>query len=61
MVECNNAARQILKFDSQPSTGTKPSLAYQEKGQIIALADTRLDGGERARAASPCVCNRGRG
>ena len=38
---------QILKFDSQSSTGTKSQLAYQGKRQLIAIADTGLDKGER--------------
>ena len=34
VVLCNDVARQILKFDSQPSIGTKPPLAYQGKGLL---------------------------
>ena len=62
VVECNDVARQILKFDSQPSTGTKTPLAYQGKGQVIAVADTGLDKGEREQEQPhPAFCNRVRG
>lgn len=62
VVKCNDVARQILKFDSQPSTGTKPPLAYHGKGQVIAVADTGLDKRERDQEQlHPAFCNCVRG
>lgn len=46
-VEFNNVAREILRLDFPQPTAQTQQHTYEGQGQVIAVADTGLDGGQR--------------